>query len=67
MNSKNEKQPLTDFAERVRTNQRKLRSGLKAQYDFIVCGSGSSGSVVARRVVSEVILARHEASTAQNR
>src|SRR5262245_10009862 len=39
-----------DFAERVRLNQRKLRSDLKPQYDFIVCGSGSSGSVVARRL-----------------
>ncbi len=33
-----------DFAERVRLNQRKLRSDLKPQYDFIVCGSGSSGT-----------------------
>jgi hypothetical protein len=32
-----------DFAERVRLNQRKLGSDLKPQYDFIVCGSGSSG------------------------
>jgi len=35
-----------DFTERVRLNQQKLRSDLKSHYDFIVCRSGSSGSVV---------------------
>src|SRR5258705_9658677 len=38
------------FAERVRANQTKLTSDLKPHYDFIVCGSGSSGLVVARRL-----------------
>jgi choline dehydrogenase-like flavoprotein len=38
------------FAERVHRNQQQLRSELKAQYDFNVCGSRSSGPVVTRRL-----------------
>ena len=39
-----------DLAQRVHMNQTKLASELKPHYDFIVCGSGSSGAVVARKL-----------------
>jgi choline dehydrogenase len=38
MSLNHEKQPAVDFAKRVRENQRKLRDGLRSQYDFIVVG-----------------------------
>jgi len=39
-----------DFHIRVRENQSRLQRELRAEYDYIVCGSGSSGSVVTRRL-----------------
>jgi choline dehydrogenase len=50
MNLKTETQQGDNFAERVHANQRNLRSNLRTQYDFVICGSGSSGSVVASRL-----------------
>src|SRR6516165_6484445 len=42
-----------DFAERVRVNQQDLASKLRARFDYIVCGAGTSGSVVAARLASD--------------
>jgi hypothetical protein len=39
-----------EVAARVRNTQARLSATLKPQYDSIVCGSGSSGSVVACRL-----------------
>src|SRR5262249_42577928 len=48
-NSTNEPE-APEFETRVQATQRRLAAELQSSYDFIVCGSGSSGSVVARRL-----------------
>ena len=42
-----------DFAEQVRLNQQKLASELRTRLDYIVCGAGTSGSVVAARLAAD--------------
>lgn len=44
--------PATAFATRIRTNQEKLAANLQGQFDFIVCGAGTSGSVIAGRLAA---------------
>jgi hypothetical protein len=42
--------PAADFAQWVNVNEARLTSELRPHYDFIVCGSGCSGSALARRL-----------------
>jgi electron transfer flavoprotein alpha subunit len=48
------KSDAVTFAERVRLNQQKLAADLKPRYDFIICGAGTSGSVVAARLAADL-------------
>ena len=43
-----------DFAARVRINQQELSSELKTRFDYIVCGAGTSGCVVAARLAADL-------------
>lgn len=45
--------PDGDLDRRVRSNQERLATNPKQHYDFIVCGAGSSGCVVARRLAED--------------
>ena len=53
MSDRNQRQSPAEFAGRLRPNQQQLASGLKSHYDFIVCGAGTSGSVVAARLAAD--------------
>jgi len=42
------------FTERVRANQQKLSSELPTRFDYIVCGAGTSGCIVAARLAADL-------------
>src|SRR5262249_44496665 len=47
------KSDAANFTERVWLNQQRLAAELKSHYDFIVCGAGTSGCVVAARLAAD--------------
>jgi choline dehydrogenase len=42
-----------EFAAQVRHNQRELAARIRSPFDFIVCGAGTSGCVVAARLAAD--------------
>jgi choline dehydrogenase len=45
-----------EFDRRVLENQRELATGISTPFDFIVCGAGTSGCVVAARLAADPAL-----------
>ena len=43
-----------DFEERIGRNQQKLSSAPKMTFDYLVCGAGTSGCVVAARLAADL-------------
>lgn len=46
-------QAIGDALDDARTNQNKLAASRDAEYDYIVCGAGSSGCVIAARLAED--------------
>src|SRR5262249_55623495 len=44
------------IAARIRVNQDELAANLGGQFDFIVCGAGTSGSVIAGRLAANPVV-----------
>ena len=42
-----------DFAQRIGETQRRLANDLKSDYDYVICGAGTSGSVLAARLCED--------------
>jgi len=45
---------LRDFAARVREKQHELAAKLETRYDYVVCGAGTAGCVVASRLGADL-------------
>ena len=48
-----------DFASRVLANQERLSANVGGQFDFIVCGAGTSGCVVIGERAAAILQKEH--------